>query len=258
MRYIDGTPYAKAICAINAAILMLGILSGCASSTGAKWYAPATWFSHKPADTVDKAEASQDKARTAAVKAAQRATHETAEALAAAPASRPVEVATESNASAVALLDQAAGPLTAADLAAIRKQVAGLLSENASLRADAEKARATARAADAKLSERLAAADAAVLAAGAKLREAFERENALANELRSQRALAWILGGVAVLGAAAYVYVRFAIGGMPRAIAKGIAALRAKGALPPVGEDNVFDSYLNRHEQAAIAKHAQL
>lgn len=244
------------------AVLLLAALcalgAGCASSTGAKWYAPATWFSHAPADTVDKAEASQDKARTAAVKAAQRATHETAEALAAAPASRPVEVATESNASAVALLDQAAGPLTAADLAAIRKQVAGLLSENATLRADAEKARATARAVDAKLSERLAAADAAVLAAGAKLREAFERENQLANELRSQRALAWILGGVAVLGAAAYIYLRFALGGIPGAVGGALRTLRAQNPAAADALTPLLDGLLNRHEQAAIAKHAQL
>lgn len=232
-------------------------LTGCATSTGSKWYAPTTWFSHAPADTVDKAEATQDKARSAAVKAAQRATHETAEALAVAPTSRPVEVATESNASAVALLDQAAGPLTAAEVATIRKQVAGLLSENATLRADAERTRTATRADAAKLSDRLAAADAAVLAAGAKLRDAFERENALANELRSQRALAWILGSVAVLGAAAYLYVRFALGGIPGAVGGALRTLRASNPSAADALTPLLDGLLNRHEQAAIAKHAQ-
>jgi regulator of replication initiation timing len=235
---------------------LCALAGGCASGTGAKWYAPASWFSHAPAGAVDRAEAKQDAAREAAVKAAQRATIETAEALAAAPASRPVEVATESNAAAVALLNQAAGPLSVADLAALRKQVAGLLSENATLRAEAEKSRTAARAHDAALSERLAQADAAVAAAGAKLRDAFERENALANELRSQTALAWILGGVALLGCVAYVYVRFALGGIPGAVGGALRTLRAQNPTAADALTPLLDGLLNRHEQAAIAKHA--
>ena len=241
------------------ALLLLAALclSGCATGTGARWYAPTTWFAHRAADTADRAEATQDQARAAAIKAAQRATHETAEALAVAPSSRPVEVATESNAAAVALLDQAAGPLTARDLAAIRKQVAGLLSENATLRAEAERTRTATRADAAKLSDRLAAADAAVLAAGAKLRDAFERENALANQLRGQTALVWILGIVSVLGCAAYVYVRFALGGIPGAVGGAIRTLRVKNPEAADALTPILDSLLNRHEQDAIAQHAK-
>ena len=238
-------------------ILSLFLLAGCSTGSGVKWFAPATWFSHAPAGAVDRADAKQDAARTAAVKAAQRATHETAEALAVAPASRPVEVATESNASALALLDQAAGPLTAADLATIRKQVAGLLSDNAKLRADAERARDKTRESDAALSEKLARADAAVLAAGAKLREAFDRENALANQLRGQTALVWILGVVSVLGCAAYVYVRFALGGIPGAVGGALRTLRAKNPDAADALTPILDSLLNRHEQDAIAQHAK-
>jgi len=230
-------------------------LAGC-STTGstARWYAPATWFSAAPAQAVDKAEARQDAARDAAIKAAQKLTHETAEALAVAPESRPVEVATESNAAAVALLDQAAGPLTATQLAQIRKQVTGLISENAALRAEAEKARDRARAADSALSDRLAQADAQVRTMEGKLREAWNKENALANELRSQRALAWIAGAIALLAAAGWLYVKIALGGLPGAMASGLAVLRAQGAIPPKGEPNIFDSFLNRNEQAALAR----
>lgn len=240
------------------AILLFMLLSGCATATtGAKWYAPATWFSHAPADTADKAAAKQDAARDAAVKAAQKATHETAEALAVAPDSRPVAVAAESNASAVALLDQAAGPLTASELAAIRKQVTGLLSDNATLRAEAEKARASARAADAAISIRLAEADTKLAEAGKRLRDAFDRENELANELRSQRALAWILGAVGVLGLIAYAYLRYAVGGVPAALGVAMRTLRAKHPEAADTFTPILDSLLNRHEQAEISRHAQ-
>jgi hypothetical protein len=244
---------------VLALLVLVLLLSGCSTSTtGARWYAPASWFSAREANASDRADAKQDKARASAIHAAQRATHETAEALAAAPASRPVEVATESNASAVALLDQAAGPLTAAELAAVRKQVAGLLSDNAKLRAEAERARDKTRADDAALSERLAKADAAVLAAGAKLREAFDRENALANELRGQRALAWILGGVALVAAAAWGYVQITLGGMPAALGVARRAIEAKSPELAAAVAPYYAAALDRTEKAKIKRATRL
>jgi hypothetical protein len=234
-------------------------LAGCQSTgTGARWFAPATWFAHAPADTLDKAEKKEDAARHAAIKSAQRATHETAFALAAAPTSRPVAAATDSNSQAVALLDQAAGPLEAGDLAKLRNTVAGLLSENADVRAAAEKQRNKDRESIVEVSGRLAKAEQRSDAAGAELRRAFDRENALANELRSQRALFWIACGVAALLAIGWLYVRFALGGVPGAVGRGLASLRASN---PAAADLVtaaFDSYLNRHEQERIAKAARL
>ena len=241
-----------------AVVLLVALcLGGCSTGSGVKWFAPATWFSAREAGAVDRADAKQDAARTAAVKAAQRATHETAEALAVAPASRPVEVATESNASAVGLLDQAAGPLTAADLATIRKQVAGLLSDNAKLRAEAEKARDKTREADAALSEKLAKADAAVLAASGKLREAFDRENALANQLRGQRALAWILGGVAVVAALGWCYVQVMLGGMPAALGQAKRMLEAKHPDLAAQVAPIYARYLDKRHQTAISAHSK-
>jgi hypothetical protein len=237
------------------AILGTLCLTGCSTgSGGVRLWAPSTWFSAREAGAVDKADAKQDAARVAAVKAAQRATHETAEALAVAPVSRPVEVATESNASALALLDQAAGPLTAADLATIRKQVAGLLSDNGKLRAQAEKARDKTRESDAALSERLERADAAVTAAAGKLREAFDRENALANELRSQRALIWILGGAALLAGAAWLYIKVTIGGMPAALGVARRALEARSPELAAAVAPFYSAALDRTEKAAIKR----
>lgn len=240
------------------AVIALALaLGGCVGSgSGSKWYAPATWFSGAPAVAADKANAKQDAAREAAVKAAQRATHETAEALASAPASRPVEVATEANATAVSLLDQATGPLSTGDLAAIRAQISGLLSDNAKLRAEAEKSREKSRETDADISKRLADANAAVEKSAAALRQAFDRENALANELRSAVALRWILAGVAVIAGAAYLYLRYAVGGLPVAAGKFMRDLRSSHPEAAAIAAPIFDSYLNRNEQAAIARHA--
>lgn len=234
------------------------VLTGCSTpSGGARWYAPATWFSHAPADTVDRAQNKEEAARHAVVKAAQRSAHSTATALAAAPASRPVAVAADSNAATVALLDQAAGPMQAEELARLRATVAGLLSENAEIRAKAEAQRAADARSVGEVSAALAKAEAASEAAAAKLRTAYERENALANELRTQRALLWIAAAVALLLAAGWVYARFALGGIPNAVGAGLSRLRA--ANPQAGElaTNIFDQLLNRNEQERISRAAR-
>jgi hypothetical protein len=239
-----------------AAVAILS-LTGCTTAPGSKWYAPATWFSHAPADRVDRAQDKEEVARHAVVKAAQRSAHSTAAALAVAPASRPVAVAADSNASAVALLDQAAGPMEAQDLASLRATVAGLLSENAEIRAKAEAQRATEARTIGEVSAALAKAEAKSEEAAGKLRTAYERENALANELRSQRALFWIAVAVAALVAAGWLYARFALGGIPNAVGAGLARLRATN--PQAGElaTNIFDQLLNRHEQERISRAAR-
>lgn len=238
------------------AILVL-LLSGCSTGTGAKWYAPATWFSGAPAGAVDRAEQKEDKARDRVIKAAQKATHETGIALAAAPSSRPVQVAANSNNEATALLDQAAGPLTAEEVAKLRATVAGLLSEIASVREKAEKQKADESKQIAEVSSALAKAEQASADAAGKLRAAFERENALANELRSQRALFWIACGVAVVVAAGWIYVRFALGGFPVAVGRALGDIRQRN--PKLAEEITpfLDGYLNRNEQALIAKNAR-
>ena len=93
--------------------------------------------------------------------------------------------------------------------------------------------------------------------AGKKLRDAFDRENELANELRSQRALVWVLGAVGLLGCLAYAYVRYAVGGVPAALGAAMRTLRAQHPAAADAFTPILDSILNRHEQAAISKHAQ-
>lgn len=204
--------------------LLLLALSGCATTGGSRWYAPVTWFSHAVADKADRAEAKVTIAREDAIRAAQKATHETQFALALAGASRPVTVAAQSNDTAVSLLDQAAGPLQLADLAKSKDFIVRLVSENAEIRSAAENERLKSDKQNAVISVKLAEAIRDSQTANDKLRAGFDRENALANDLRASRALHWILGSVAVLFAAGWVYLRFFLGGMPSAIGSLIAS----------------------------------
>lgn len=240
-----------------ATVASIFLLSGCTTGGGqnVRWWSPGTWFSGSSAVAADKATTKEEAARHEVVKAAQRTAHQTQLALAEAPPSRPVAAATDFNASTVALLDQAEGPLTAGESAKLRATVAGLLSENAEIRAKAERQVAAERETIAGLSARLAKAEIASEAAGKALRAAFDRENALANELRNQRALFWIAAGVALLCAVGWLYVNVALGGFRAAVKGGLGALRAKGAIPAnPDEPNVFDTFLNRAEQAALRK----
>ncbi len=242
-------------------LILVFCLTGCTTAPGVKWYAPATWFSHAPADKVDLAEAKVEAASTAVIKAAQKSAHETQVALLTVPDSRSTTVATQSNDTTVALLDQVAGPLSASDLAKIKDLIAGLTSENAELRAKAERERAQGIASVNEVSRKLQAAVASADYANAKLRDAFERENALANELRAQRALIWIAGGAAVLLGIAWLYVRLTLGGLPTALGRSLNTLRATA--PDIADRLVstLDVELSPSEQALIrlmaAKHKQ-
>lgn len=237
----------------KALFLSLLLFTGCASTgTGSKWWAPATWFSHSAADRSDKADARVAGYKDQAIKAAQKSVHEAKDAIAQAPASRPVDVAKEATDNAAALLDQAAGPLTAAELAAIRSQVAGLLSENAQLRADAEKQREEERGKVATLSTKLADAVRDSQTANDRLRAAFDRENALANQLRSQRAFLWILGVLSFLATCGYLYVRFALGGLPGALGTALASAQRQAPSVADAMRSFLDTHLNRSEQDAV------
>ena len=243
----------------TSAIILFFLLTGCSTNNGVRWYAPATWFSSAPATKVDNAGEKVEVAEAKVVKAAQKSAHETQIALLTVPESRSTDVAIESNDNTVALLDQVAGPLSAKDVAKIREMVSGLVSENAELRANAEKERGKAREATNQISDKLNKAKNELGQAQDKLRVAFERENELANELRSQRALFWISVVVGILGFAGWIYVRLTLGGLPTALGKSLNELRASS--PDVAEKFVkaLDVELTPSEQTLIrlvaAKH---
>lgn len=230
-------------------ILSVLLLTGCATGSGGHWWAPSTWGKHAPADSVDSAVKVEDKARDAVIKAAQRSAHETAFALSSAPASRPVAIATGFSSDTVSLLDQAAGALPAPELSKLRETVAGLLSENSELRAKAEAAQRSEQSNIAAVAADLAKAESKTEDAEKRLRTAFERENALANELRSQRAFLWIIGGLAVLVGVGAIYLKLTLGGIPTALGGALAKLA------PETRESItshLDSFLNRSEQALV------
>lgn len=243
------------------ALVLVLLLSGCTTTSGGSaakvtLWNPLTWFSGSAGRESDRAANAEVKAKADAIKAAQKTAHETSQALAAAPDSRPVEVARESAQTTVSLLDQAAGPLTASEVAVIKSQVTNLLSENAKLREEGEKMRLSARENIAELSDKLAKAQARADAATTDLKAAFARENEMANTLRNQRFMLVAVATLAAIGYAASLYLRFAYGSIPQAVGRGLMQLRATD--PKAGElaTSIFDSLLNRAEQARIAKHS--
>lgn len=256
------------------ALVLIVAFSGCASAprdTGVRVWNPLTWFSRAEASASDRAEAKLDAARTAedagrdeVLRAAQRAAHEAALALLSAPPSRPVEVASEAADHAAANLDQALGALPADTRAAIRRQIEALLSDNETLRAEGERLRVTQREKDAATSRDLAeatrktaTAEAVSEAARRDLRDAFDRENALANELRNERFQKWAAAALSLAASLAALAYRANAFGLADGIARGLADLRKKQ--PGVAElaTSALDVGLNRAEQTTISRLAQ-
>lgn len=178
-------------------------LSGCSTPrAGRTWYSPATWFSGTEAVVVARTETKLGAANAVLLGSAQRTAHETQIALAVAPTSRPVAIARESNDTTVASLDQLAGPLTVAQVALLRAQVSGLLSEVQAERARAEGERQSRRSETMEASTTISELKADLTAAQAKLKVGFERENAVANSYRNLKF--WIYGAIAI-----WVFVAF-------------------------------------------------
>lgn len=239
-------------------VCVLLLLTGCATSgTNVRAWNPFTWFSGSEGRKVDSTSNKEEKARHEAVKAAQESAHATAVALGKAPASLPVAKATDFNSQTVTLLDQAEGPLTVGEKAKVAAIAEKVVSEDPVVRKEGEVELAKWREDISDLSTKLAKAEAASETASKKLREAFDRENALANELRNQRFLFWGACGVAVFLGLGWLYVKFALGGVPVALGRAMSDLRVKH--PQVAETltPILDQYLNRHEQQLVARNAR-
>lgn len=204
-----------------AALALAGCVGG--RTGGAVWWNPVTWASRAAPAAADRAGDKRDAAagearaaETAAVAGAQREFAKGSEALAAAPDSKPVRLARRFTGNGLALLAQVR-PLTAQESLELRALVADLLSDNEQIAQRAELRQIKDEAAAARLSQdleaaiaRLARKDEALAKANANLREAYDRENALANQVRNfwfvagGLALLWLAG--TILGAVAKVY----------------------------------------------------
>lgn len=258
------TPLGRTV-AVLAFLVLVGLwavfVSGCASGAGGAgkgvtWYNPTTWFSGKAGSTAAKVEAKIDTAKDAAVGAAQKAAHETKEALDGVPASRATGVARSSNDVAVALLDQVAGPLTSAEASYLKEKVRLLISDLAEERARGEALLATGRAEVDKISGKLDELEAAKKKADKDLASAFERENGLANELRNERWWSWFwrisIGLAAILALGGWVYVRFTLGGLPTGLGRALNDLRSADPEAADKLTGALDIHLSRAEQSMI------
>jgi hypothetical protein len=205
---------------------------------------PSTWrLGGSPLDKHERAAQKLAAAQSEAVGAAQAAVHKAEAAIAVAPPSRPVAVASDFVSQARALLDQAHGAPSAADEAAWRQLVAGLVSENAAIRTAAEKQHAAAIATTADLAHRLAAATATAERANTRALDYARQSEALADFARKLKLGFYALVGLLVLGTVLSLAARFvpALGAAAKVVnaiaAPGItyAATRAEAGLRKVG-----------------------
>jgi len=233
-------------------------MSGCSTtaSTGRTWYNPTTWFSGSELRKIERTEVKLSDAKAVLLESAQKTAHETQIALAVAPPSRAVEVARESNDTTVASLDQLAGPLTVEQSFKLRLQVAGLLSEVLTERAKAESERQSRREVTMEASTTISELNAKVVKQAVDLKAGFERENATANKYRNLVFAFYAILGVAALLTAGLIYIKYALGGIPMAIGRGLSTLRAEN--PKAGKlaTTIFDGILNRNEQKIISKNS--
>lgn len=244
---------------------------------------PSTWrLGGSPLDKNERTQKQLDARQGEAVAHAQAAVHKAGTALQSAPAdNRPVVVARDFLAEAAALLDQAKGAPTAADSAAWRELVAGLLSDNAQTRAAAERERATQLASTHALAERLAEATAKAERANARALDYAREREELADFAGKLKLGFFAIIGLFVLGTILSIAARFfpAFGLASKVVnsvvAPGItfAAHRAQEGLRRVGQgmatlrkiipqtaddliERSFDSVTDEDHQAAIARGA--
>lgn len=242
------------------AILLLLIgLTGCThGGSGVKWWNPSTWSSGNAVRETAKAEVLVDGKREATLKAAQRAAHESLFAWLLTGAGRVADTGREAAQTATGLLDQALGALPVDELTELRVRVDGLTSENEAIRKRAEKDRQEARQNAAAIALELEKARDRLKTAQSELMAAFQRENALANELRNDRlkSLFWKIGlgsGILIFGGL-YIYVRYVAGGIPGALGKMLASAQTRNPTLAATMRSELDPYLNRAEQAQIKK----
>lgn len=242
---------------MRVSLLLCLLLCGCASGGGARWYAPATWFSSTEGKAVDKADAKVDQTQEVLLKEAQKSAHRTEQALTSAPTSKEVDLARSEISETTTLLDQAVGPLTLSEKEKIIAQVSGLLSENEKLREVVRAEREADRTTTKRLSEKHAKAQEFAVRAHAQLKEAFVRENALADEARTERAIKWIAIFGAGLVGIAYFYLKFMVGGIPSALGQALRTIRTNHPNMAPQVESILDGLLNRNEQEQVRKHAQ-
>jgi hypothetical protein len=156
----------------------LSILAGCA------WLPTGLRIGGTPVEKLEKKNADEEAKKKELMRKSQEAAHKAQTALKEAPPSRPVEVADDFLDEAVDSLDQALGQPMVGDMADWKSLAIRLLSDDAKVRATAEKERDQDRKEVAALSEKLAKATAAKDAAETKAIDYAKKTDAIADILR--------------------------------------------------------------------------
>lgn len=237
-------------------ILLCFLITGCASPGNSSWHliSPSTWFSHAPANKVDSAKQEVDENKVKSRKEVQKLVYQASESLALLPnkEDRPLALASDFLKSAELLLAQSEGPLTLPETTQLKQQIANLTSENAEIREKAEKNYSDHTKQIGELSEQLSDSQKYLNKAQGDLRQAFDRENSLANELRYHRSMFWVAVALAITAILGWGYLRLTIGGMPTAVGGLLSKLDSTEPEIANRIRESLDSFLNRGEQKII------
>lgn len=294
-RALARSPAMRTVALLGLMVWWVLFVTGCtARGTGLVLWNPTTWGSRAAPAAADRAlakravaEATVASVAEATVHAANREVAQALEVLQTAPASRPVELARRFTGNAHSLLNQSA-PLTVEESTALRQLVADLLSDNAKVREAAEKIASFQEEKNAQLAADLGAAradlakrEASLAAANANLREAYDRENALAAQVRNFWFVLGVLAFLFVGSQLLSVGARFVPALAPVATAANLltapalafAEQRARAGLQRVGHalaqaretipavagrlTDIFDQHTDADHQRAIGAAAQ-
>lgn len=223
------------------------VFTGCVSTPGRTWtlWNPTTWGAASEARQAERLTAKDAEVQDRLIKEAQKTAHETSIALTEIPASNAKETAADSNRQTVSLLDQAAGPLTAKELTAIREQVSNLLSSNEDLRRKGEVQRQENRKAVEELSQEKAELQSKLASVNIDLQAAAKREAIVANKWRNAVFGLWALGLASVVSCGAALYLKVVYGGVFQAGGKFLSTVYAKNPEQGQNIEDLLGKYLS-------------
>lgn len=234
-------------------ILSVFLLTSCTSTrSGRTWWNPSTYFSGSAGTGVTQQQDKLESKENDAIKAAHVEVVKTGIQLSVAPKSPEVDRAIRFNDNATAILNQATGSLTLADLAISRAIVFDLGSADLKVVEKAENAQGKAEKHIQDISRDLADINRELDKKNGDLEAAFKRENAVANKYRNAIFGVFGLGTIALLLGCLFIWCRFSTGGIPKALGGLLGHLQKKDPSKADELRDLFDKFTNRGEQSAI------
>lgn len=217
--------------ALAIAALAAAVFGPAPKGSNLTWWNPNTWGKHAPASAVDKAEKklevaeiAKTGARDSQIHAAHVEIYKASVAVESVQPGQAKDATVRFVGNGLSALDQA-DPLSASEHAQALAIVQGLLSQEVQKRENAETAQKKAEDALSLTSQALSKAQLSLKEAHdtlsvkqSALRNAFDRENALANEMRNHVFLKWLAVSVAVILAILALYLHAGLGRVGQAL----------------------------------------